>query len=415
MAAQSGNKPVPHILIVDDDPVQVAIIRGVCAKLGFEASFAASYQAAVDRIASQQFDCVTIDLSLGDRDGIELLRLIAAEANVPRIIVISGCDERILNATVRMAHAAGITDAISLPKPINLSSLREALTLHTSGQASPLAEASSTTRQISAADLRRAIDGGELYAAFQPKVELANGTVIGCEALARWDSPSFGAVAPDVFIPLAEASGLIKPLTERVLRDSLAMGQAMLEIDPTFVVAVNLSATMLSDTALPEEIERLLAERETPARSLMIEVTESTAMADASQAMDILLRLRIKGMGISIDDFGMGYSSLSALARMPFSELKIDRSFVKDCLTDSDMWKIVSSSVVMAHQYHMKVVAEGIEDVETWRALSALGCDMGQGFVVSPALKQDDFIGWYRDWSRRRAAPVPQPAQRAAN
>lgn len=413
MATPLQSKPVPHVLIVDDDPVQVAIIRGVCAKLGYEASFAASYQAAVDRISSQHFDWVTIDLSLGDRDGIELLRLIAAEAKVPRIIVISGCDERILNATVRMAHAAGITDAISLPKPINLASLREALSLHTSGSASPLAGADSATRQITAADLRQAIDSGRLYAAFQPKVDLASGRVTGCEALARWDSEAFGPVTPDVFIPLAEANGLIKSLTVSVLRGSLRMSEALLKIDPTFVVAVNLSATMLSDTALPEEIERLLAETETPARSLMIEVTESTAMADASQAMDILLRLRIKGMGISIDDFGVGYSSLSALARMPFSELKIDRSFVKDCLTDSDMWKIVSSSVVMAHQYHMKVVAEGIEDVETWRALGALGCDTGQGFVFSRALRQDDFIKWYRDWSVRRSIPASLAAQRA--
>jgi len=415
MAAQFGSKPVPHIVIVDDDPVQVAIIRGVCAKLGFETRFAASYQEAVDQISTGHFDCVTIDLSLGDRDGIELLRLIAAEAKVPRIIVISGCDERILNATVRMAHGAGITDAISLPKPINLSFLREALTLHTRGQASPLADANAATRQITAADLRRAIDFGELSAAFQPKVDLASGEVIGCEALARWDSQSFGSVIPDVFIPLAEASGLIKSLTERVLRGALLMSDALLKIDPTFVVAVNLSATMLSDAALPEEIERLLAETETPARSLMIEVTESTAMADVSQAMDILLRLRIKGMGISIDDFGMGYSSLSALARMPFSELKIDRSFVKDCLTDSDMWKIVSSSVVMAHQYHMKVVAEGIENVETWRALVALGCDIGQGFVFSRALNHDDFIGWYRDWIGCRTGSPGQLAQRATN
>ncbi|PZA13664.1 diguanylate phosphodiesterase [Rhodopseudomonas palustris] len=398
---RDGISPSPTIdvLVVDDDPLQGAIISGVCIKLGYHPHFAASYHEAADRLATGRYDYVTIDLSLGDHDGIELLRLIADHDTKPRrIIVISGCDQRILNATVRMAHAVGMLDTVSLPKPIDLTLLRGALSTSPEAGASRR-RSNAGAAQITEGDLLRGIESGEVYAAFQPKIDLASGKVIGCEALARWDSPTFGAVGPDRFIPLAEQGGLIKAITFNMLRDSMRFAAAFISTEPKFVVAVNLSASLLSDTSLPEEIERLLAEIGVPARALMIEITETTAMSDVGRAMDVLLRLRLKGIGISMDDFGTGYSSLSALARMPFSELKIDRSFVKDCLTDADMWKIVSSSVAIAHQYNMKAVAEGIEDAATWRALDALGCDIGQGFEFSRALPRDAFVDWYQGWT----------------
>lgn len=412
MAGIPTSEAAHRILIVDDDRVQGAIIGGVCAKLGLQSRFAESYQAAADAIAAERFACITIDLSLGDRDGIELLRLIAVLDPAPRVIVISGCEERILNATIRMAHSAGLFDTFSLPKPIDLSLLRAALSLTATEQSGGRQSARPASGDVSAADLGRGMEAGEIYPAYQPKIDLKSGKVIACEALARWDNPTFGAVGPDVFIPLAEASGLIKPLTLALLREAMRTAQTMLRSDPGFVIAVNLSATLLSDAELPEEIERLLADAGVPPRALMIEVTESNAMADISRAMDILLRLRIKGVGLSMDDFGIGYSSLSALARMPFSELKIDRSFVKDCLTDRDMWKVVASSVAIGHQYQMKVVAEGIETVDTWRALAELGCDVGQGYVFSKALPRDAFVAWYQDWNSRPHSATPSESHR---
>lgn len=388
----------PRILVVDDDPVQGAVISGVCQRLGYHPIFANSYQAAADLITARQFDCFTLDLSLGDRDGIELLRLIASRGGARRVIVISGCDERILSATVRMAHAVGIVDAISLPKPIDLASLRAALTLD-GFRPSALPPREASARPISADELSRGLACGELYAVFQPKVDLTSSRVVGCEGLARWDSPTFGAVGPDLFIPLAEASGTIKSITLLMLRQSIRMARRYLAIDPAFVVAANLSATLLTDATILDEIDLMLDETGVPARALMIEVTESTAMSDVALAMDMLLRLRIKGVGVSMDDFGTGYSSLAALARMPFSELKIDRSFVSDCLVDADMWKVVAASVAIAHQFKMKAVAEGIEDTKTLQALAQLGCDVGQGYGVSRPLKEDAFDAWYRRWN----------------
>jgi EAL domain-containing protein (putative c-di-GMP-specific phosphodiesterase class I) len=254
---------------------------------------------------------------------------------------------------------------------------------------------------ITPAALQLALERGEIFAAFQPKIQLSTGKVVGCEALARWDSPEFGSVGPDVFIPLAEQAGCIRTMTMQMLRDSMEVARAFLARNPEFQVAVNLSASLLSDATIPEEVERLLSEAGNPANSLMIEVTETMAMADISQAMDILLRLRIKGIGVSMDDFGTGYSSLLALARMPFCELKIDRSFIKNCLVDTDMWKVVAASVAIGHEYHMKVVAEGIEDFATWQALDKIGCDIGQGFEFSRALPRDALIDWCEGWDRR--------------
>ncbi len=404
------------ILVVDDDVMQGKIIGGLCANIGRLAICATSFEAAADLLATRSFECVTIDLSLGNHDGIELLRLIADLGIIPRVIIISGCEERILNATVRMAHAAGISDAVSLPKPINLAALRELLTVRSRDGRSPSRAFDRTKMTITAGHLQRAMMRHEIYPAFQPKIELSTGRVVGCEALARWDSAELGSVGPDRFVPLAEETGYIKPITLAMLRSALETARDFIQQDRDFVVAVNLSATLLSDPTIPEEVDRLLTEVGVPAKALMIEVTETTAMSDMPQAMDILLRLRIKGVGVSMDDFGTGYSSLSALARMPFCELKIDRLFIKNCLVDPDMWKVVASSVAIAHQYGMTAVAEGIEDGDTWRALDALGCDVGQGFEFSRALPRQAFATWYAGWNRKLSeiVAVKQPLLKGA-
>jgi EAL domain-containing protein (putative c-di-GMP-specific phosphodiesterase class I) len=162
-----------------------------------------------------------------------------------------------------------------------------------------------------------------------------------------------------------------------------------------------LSASLLSDIALPEEIEALLQEHGFPTASLMLEVTESVAISDISVAMDVLLRLRIRGIGISLDDFGTGYSSLAALSRMPFTEIKIDKSFVTNCLHDEDMWRIVRGAVALGHEFKLQVVAEGVEDQLTWQALDSIGCDTAQGYHFSAALSAAEFTAWCQKWDRR--------------
>jgi len=387
------SKSISTLLVVDDDIIQCRIIEAVAVQMGIGVTCVSTLQAAADAIRYQVFDGITIDLALGDRTGVELLRAISALRIKPYVIVISGCDKRIMNATVRMAQDAGIADVASLSKPIEITRLRELL-----GEARCSGEQTqSLTRKspaVSSAALEEALRDNRIYAAFQPKVDLASGRLIGCEALARWNRDQLGFVPPDVFIAVAERSGQIKAVTHVMLESALDAAAAFIVHDPSFVMAVNISGSLVCDDQFPDEIERILQSAGVAPVNLMLEVTETTAMADAARAVDVLLQLRLKGIGLSIDDFGTGYSSLSALARMPFNELKIDRSFITNCIDDSDMMKIVRGSIALAHGFGMKVVAEGIEDVRTAEMLSEIGCDVGQGYVFAPALSVDALQGW---------------------
>jgi diguanylate cyclase (GGDEF)-like protein len=233
------------------------------------------------------------------------------------------------------------------------------------------------------AGLRKALDHGELVLYYQPKVDLRSGRVHGVEALVRWQHPERGLVPPDEFIPLAEHTGLIRPLTAYVLEAAAGQcsawrrGGGGIEMS----VAVNLSARILHDRGLPEQIARLLERWSLPPDALEIEITESAIMSDPVRALAVANRLSDLGVGLVIDDFGTGYSSLSYLKQLPVSELKIDKSFVLDMDSSDNDMAIVRSTIVLGHNLGLKVVAEGVETVEVQDRLAALGCDLAQGYL----------------------------------
>ncbi|WP_245177186.1 EAL domain-containing protein [Geodermatophilus sp. DF01_2] len=229
-------------------------------------------------------------------------------------------------------------------------------------------------------DLRRGIRDGELRVHYQPKAALLDGQVRGVEALVRWEHPERGLLPPAEFIGLAEATGLIRPLTDVVLARALADCRRWRAEGRALTVAVNLSARVLLDTALPERIAGLLSDHDLPAACLELEVTESAAMQDPTQALDVLHRLRALGVTLSVDDYGTGHASLSYLSRLPVSTLKIDRSFVSTMELDDDGQVIVRSTIELAHALGLRVVAEGVETRRTWERLVAFGCDEAQGY-----------------------------------
>lgn len=232
-------------------------------------------------------------------------------------------------------------------------------------------------------ELRAAIERDELTLHYQPKLSLATRRVIGLEALVRWRHPARGLIAPDQFISLAEQTGTIKPLTVWVLRAALRQAKAWRTAGLAFPVAVNLSARTLHDPTLPEEIERLLAASGVPPDGLGLEITESAIMVDPARAMEVLTRLSRMGVALSIDDFGTGYSSLGYLKKLPVAELKIDRSFVVQMDRDADDAVIVRSTIDLAHNLGLTVVAEGVENRATWDRLADLKCDAAQGYYLS--------------------------------
>jgi diguanylate cyclase (GGDEF)-like protein len=236
-------------------------------------------------------------------------------------------------------------------------------------------------------DLRRAIDRRELVLYYQPKAELGSGRICGVEALVRWQHPEHGLVAPDEFIPLAEHTMLMDPLTMWVLDEALSQCAIWRQAGLDLRIAVNLSVRNLHDPELAAKVAGRLHARGLPPSSLELEITESSIMAEPLRAMETLGQLSRLGVRLSVDDFGTGYSSLAYLKRLPVNEVKIDRSFIRDMTTDASDAAIVRSTMDLARHLGLEVVAEGVETQEVWSALVLLGCDYAQGDFLSPPLE----------------------------
>jgi diguanylate cyclase (GGDEF)-like protein/PAS domain S-box-containing protein len=246
--------------------------------------------------------------------------------------------------------------------------------------------------------LRRAIEEEQLVLHYQPKVDAQNGRVLGVEALVRWQRPDHGPISPGEFIPLAERTGLMAPLTHYVLDAALHQCQRWRRAGIELSVAVNISARRLLDLGFPDEVADLLAVWQVPPPSLVLELTESAIMADPDRALEILGRLNQMGVQLSIDDFGTGYSSMAYLKRLPVDELKVDQSFVSHLTTDNRDALIVRSTVDLGRNLGLRVVAEGVEDEATQRELAVLGCNAIQGYHISRPMAADDLTIWLTNW-----------------
>jgi len=261
-------------------------------------------------------------------------------------------------------------------------------------------------------ELRQAVARDELELYFQPKVEVSHGRAAHAEALVRWNHPRHGLMRPDEFIPLAEQTGNISLITKWVVRRAIGYCAEWNRGGLDLAVAVNLSALDLFDTELPTFISGLLSEAGLPPSRLVLEITESAIMKDAAYALKILRDLKRRGVVLAIDDFGTGYSSLAHLKRLPVDELKIDKSFVQN-LTEraTDDLVIVRSTIELGHNMGLVVIAEGVESQESWHILERLGCDMAQGYFMSPPLPAREF----REWCERRAGAASALPEQTLN
>jgi diguanylate cyclase (GGDEF)-like protein len=245
-------------------------------------------------------------------------------------------------------------------------------------------------------ELRRAIEREELVLHYQPKAALGSGSVTHVEALVRWQRPEHGLVPPNEFIPLAEHTGLIKQLSAYVLDVALRQLRGWLDAGIELGVAVNLSARNLLEADLPDQVAELLLANRVPPHRLILEITESTIMADPARAFEVLTRLSEMGIRLSIDDFGVGYSSLSYLKRLPVDEIKIDRSFVAQMADDEDDAFIVRSTIDLGRNLGLNVVAEGVETEAVWDELGELGCDYAQGWFLGRPMPASELADWMR-------------------
>ena len=262
----------------------------------------------------------------------------------------------------------------------------------------------SPTRLRLVQDLRNGIAAGQIELHYQPKIRLSDNRVVGVEALARWNHPEQGLIAPDSFIPLAEHTGLIRPLTLAVLEQAIDQCAAWRSRGIELGMAVNLSPRNLVDHELPHQIKRLLEEGGVPTTSLELELTEDTIMADPKRARDVLARLDAMGIWLAIDDFGTGYSSLAYLKQLPVTTLKVDRSFVTDMDSRDDDAVIVRSTIALGRNLGLRVVAEGVETEDVMNELRQLGCDVVQGYHVSRPVPAAEFETWLKQRQVTEAA-----------
>jgi predicted signal transduction protein with EAL and GGDEF domain len=251
---------------------------------------------------------------------------------------------------------------------------------------------SSPDRLALVGELRAAIDAGALTVAYQPKIEVASGRVVGAEALARWLHSTRGTVPPDVFIPIAEHTGLIAPLGRLVLIDALQACRRWQAIGLELGVAVNLSARGLLAAGLVEDVAGLLAAAGLPADALTLEITEDQVMVDSERALGVLAQLHDLGVHLSVDDFGTGYASLGYLRELPVDEVKIDKTFVLGMTANAGDAAIVQAAVTLGHSLGLRVVAEGVEDAETQRRLAAMGCDLIQGYHTGRPMTPEQLL-----------------------
>jgi len=358
-----------RLLAVDDEPEIGRLVAIVASRAGFEVRTVDNPGAFREQLAAWRPTHVLVDLQMPDADGVELLREVGGLPHGPRVMILSGVEPRVLAAARRWAVESGLDVAAVMGKPVRLHELRAVLE-----------EVAGSKVEIGVETLAEALDGDQLFLQYQPKVRAVDHRMVGVEALVRWRHPVRGLVPPDDFIPIAEQSGLIADLTDWIARTAIGQAGAWRAMGLDLDVALNLSAASLHDLALPDRLEAMCRDEGVEPATIVIEITESAAMSDARAALEILTRLRIKSFGLSIDDFGVGYSSMRELRRMPFSELKLDASFLEDGLDKADDAAIVGAIVALGHGLGLTVVAEGIEDAATLAHVRELGCDLLQGY-----------------------------------
>lgn len=386
------------LTILDDDEQYAKLLLEVAQSEGWQAEYCDSALAFIQDLPDS--GVLVLDLVMPDVDGIEVIRALARAKSNVTLILISGFDSRVLHSAKELARAHNIEVVASLTKPIAVTEFALALAKIKPQSATP-AKSTHKTSSVSEEELANAIANRQLQLYYQPQVNFKDGLVHGFEALVRWHHPEKGLVMPNDFIELAEQTGLIEPLTKRVLEMAISQLRDWNSNGLKLNVSVNVSAANVLSLNLPEYVSTMLRGTDVEPQQLTLELTETGVMEELTSSLDVLNRLRMKGFALSIDDFGTGYSSLSKLYEVPFTELKIDRRFVANIHSDEEAMVIVKICTMLGQMLSMQVVAEGVENQQIWRSLRDLGVGIAQGYYIAKPIPADDVKDWYNRWQVR--------------
>lgn len=388
------------VLVVDDSSVQRQHAVSLCAELGIPRIYEASHGAeALDLIAAlpEPPGVLIIDLEMPGMNGVELIQNLRKRgARIP-VIVASSRESSLINAVETMTQALGMEVLAGLQKPLHLMQIASALSCR-SDASKPSIETGHVDFTLD--DLRKALDANELLPYFQPKLDVRTGVIKGVEALARWILPDGRMIPPDRFISVAENNGLIHALTLSMTEQACAQAAHWNKRGLRLSMAINLSPHLLESDQFVDDVCKLIDRHAVRADQIVWEITESSVVANLGAALGVLARLRLKGFGLSLDDYGTGFSSMQQLARMPFTELKVDRSFVHGAAERDHLRVILQSALDMASRLNLVTVAEGVERLEDWRLLQEYGCSLGQGYLVARPMPGPELPVWLRTHAR---------------
>ena len=397
-------------LAVEDHEFQRGMLLKMLARLGAtQVSTAADGYAALEIVMSPEasIDIIISDLDMPGMDGLEFMRHLG-EARIPvAIILASALESVLLDSVETMTRAYGVKILGVIQKPITPEKLAALIKLHLPAQENPL-QVSPDALSFDIDEIVQGIRNDEFEPFFQPKVSLANGAIKGAEALARWRHPQKGVVAPFSFVAPLEEHNHIDKLTWLILSKSVDFcSEWRTKSGLDVSVSVNISAKSLADVNFADRVTELVKRRNLDCRHIILEITESAATTDIGHSLENLSRLRMKGFGLSIDDYGTGYSSLQQLARIAFTEIKLDKSFIATATTQQSARIILESSIDMAKKLGIVTVAEGVETERDWDLLRELGCDLAQGYLIAKPIDSRKFLTWTRDRTEGAASASP--------
>jgi EAL domain-containing protein (putative c-di-GMP-specific phosphodiesterase class I)/AmiR/NasT family two-component response regulator len=395
--------PLRNVLVIDDDPLFCVIAEETLLALGagqvmVAGDGAEGLQMVADR--PEAFDLILCDLNMPNIDGVLVLRELGSRNYSGALIIVSSEKQAVIESVYAMARLAGVRMLGALKKPLNANALKQL----------PLSEVSAQSGQISAVsrdELRAALDTEAIVPVYQPKLDLQNGEIRSVEVLARYAQPGSGLKSAYAYLLAGESHGMMLELTlsqiEQVAFQARSWRDAGLDLDFAF----NISPSLLQDNHLPEHLMAAVEKGELSPHMITLEITEDQLIHYSADVLEVLSRLRIKGFHLSIDDFGTGATSFEQLRRYPFSEMKIDMTFVQDVLTDSFARLTVATSLKLANFLNMSVVAEGVETEAQLDYFRKAGAAFVQGYLIAKPLAGDDVIPWMRKNHGRWTSPLP--------
>ncbi len=390
------------VLVLEDEPFQRLVTVTALEKLlpGPILQAANGDEAIAILDGCAQVDIVLCDLKMPGMDGLAFLRHVSSLGKVRAVVLCSELDPILRQATIAMIHCLGLTFLGDLGKPFNLEGFKR-LASHYQAHNQSAPRMLESAELPSLQDVERGLDNGEFEAYFQPKVTLQGQRLVGAEVLARWTHPQWGVLTPAHFLPVMEQNHLIDRLFYQMLTQGLTLHQRLASQGRAINLAFNLHPAQLACSVLTERIPALLKRFQVPATQIMFEITESGLISAPASSLENLVRLRIMGCGLAMDDFGAGYSSLDRLSELPFSQIKLDRAFVHKLQTQPRSAAIISCAVALAQALGFSLVIEGVENAEQQARLIELGGTYAQGYLFARPMPQNHFVDYCTEQAGR--------------